>query len=159
MKTLIWIQNSDENKEDFLFDDLTLMDIEDRKKRQDYISEILSLQKKGEKILDELHLKINKNYKSNTIIVDLKSDDLDKYGRKGAVMIYIKEYEQETDELVLKERLNTIFSQTGTIVLYENIDKILNQIKKKNKSSKIFFIVTILLAIFLFSIIIYNNQK
>lgn len=135
MNTLIWIQNSDENKEDFLFENLNLMDTQDRKKRQGYISEILSLQKKGKKILDEIHLKINKNYKTNITIIDLKSEDQDKYGRKGAVLIYIKEYEEETDELDLRERLNKIFSQTGTIVSNENIDKILDQIKKKNKAS------------------------
>src|SRR5690606_31721243 len=114
MEAILWIQNPDEGNADFVFENFSLMPAENMDAQQLYIMEMLNSKKRSKELLIEPYLKIY-SYK-NDILIDIKSDDLDKYGRRGAAMIFLKNYHHEDDQTSLKEQLKRIFSDTGTVV-------------------------------------------
>ncbi|WP_209391271.1 hypothetical protein [Chryseobacterium sp. RR2-3-20] len=152
MESIIWIQNSDEDKDDFMYENFSPMHQENMHQQQQYISEMLNSKKRAREILLEPYLKIYN--KGDLYLIDLKSEDLDKYGRKGASMIFIKNYNPEVDEIVLRAQLAKIFSNTGTIVSEEFLNRIFSALIKKKSNNLInyYSIATIfvLLLIILF---------
>lgn len=159
MVTILWIQNSDENKDDYVFENFELLNEENIVNQQKHISNILAFKKKSKELSIERNLKIN-NLKRNYLI-DMKSDDLDCHGRMGAVMIFVKDYQEEHDEEILRNELQKIFSTTSTVVPEQYIDHIFGVLKKKKRYPIALYvsIATIILLILLITILILNESS
>ena len=120
METIIWIQNKDENNDDFVFDNFILLNSDKMENQQQLIGKMLDSKRKSKEILIEPYLKVY-NIK-NKFVIDIKSDDLDNYGRKGAVMVYIEGFQKFNDEDLIRCKLKSIFKETSTIVPENYID-------------------------------------
>lgn len=153
METIIWIQNKDENNDDFVFYNFTLMNSDKMENQQQLIGKMLDSKKRSKEILIEPYLKVY-NIK-NKFVIDIKSDDLDNYGRKGAVMMYIEGFQKfNDDEDLIRRKLKSIFKETSTIVPENYIDKIFDTLSKK-KSNSLIITFAVSLIIILFIILIF----
>ena len=155
METIIWIQNKDENNDDFVFDNFILLNSNKMENQQQLIGKMLDSKRKSKEILIEPYLKVY-NIK-NKFVIDIKSDDLDNYGRKGAVMVYIEGFQKFNDEDLIRCKLKSIFKETSTIVPENYIDKIFDTLSKK-KSNSLIITLAVSLIIILFIIFIFLNK-
>ena len=157
MESIIWIQNSDEDKADFVYENFVLMNEESINKQQNHISEILNSKKKSKEILLEPHLKIYN--RGNNYIIDLKSDDLDKYGRKGSAMIFLRNYQQE-NQPELKNNLAKIFANTGTVITDNFLSIIFSElIKKKNNNLISYYSIAVIFVLLLIILFVLKYNK
>lgn len=157
MESIIWIQNSDEDKGDFVYENFILMNEESIVEQQHHISEILNSKKKSKEILLEPYLKIYN--KGNNYIIDLKSDDLDKYGRKGSVMIFLRNYQQE-DRAELNNNLAKIFANTGTVITDDFLSRIFSTlIKKKSNTLNNYYSIAIIFVLLVIILFVLKNNK
>ena len=155
MDVITWIQNNNQFEEDFLFVNCEKIGTE-KNERYILIDKILEQKKKGEKIFSEPFLMIAKNFKENKVFVDIKTNDVDEYGRKGVVMILVEGYDESINYAEFTEVLNYIFAETRKQVPNEIVESIKLQLKKKksNKISKLRIITIFLFIVIVFILII-----
>jgi hypothetical protein len=135
MNIKAWIQSSNENTDDFMFENGKLIPIEDEKKGREFVNLMFDVKRNGIVRLEEPFLIIQSKKNKDLFLIDIVANNIDDYNRRIPLMLLLEGYE-ETERSEFKKIVEQTFKKTTpeTEVAEETIEKIITTIEKVKKN-------------------------
>ena len=135
MNIKAWIQSSNENTDDFVFENGRLIPIEDEKKGREFVNLMLDVKRNGIVRLEQPFLIVQSKKNKNLFLIDIVANNTDDYNRRLPLMLLLEGYE-ETERSEFKRLVEQTFKNTTpeTEVAEETIEKIITTIEDVKKN-------------------------
>ena len=87
MNIKAWIQSSNENTDDFMFENGKLIPIEDEKKGREFVNLMFDVKRNGIVRLEEPFLIIQSKKNKDLFLIDIVANNIDDYNRRIPIML------------------------------------------------------------------------